>query len=45
MDPQPTLGRKLLVTGTFVVGSTTDANNDRLDRADNAKIPNPKHRR
>ena len=45
MDPQPSLGRKLLVTGTFVVGSTTDANDDRSDRADNAKTPNPKRRR
>ena len=45
MDPQPSLGRKLLVTGTFVVGSTTDANDDRLDRVNDAKTPNPKRHR
>src|ERR1039458_8185816 len=38
-------GKEALVTGTFAVGSTTDANDDRLDRADNAKTPNPKRRR
>jgi hypothetical protein len=45
MDSQPSLRRKLLVTGTFVVGSTTDANDDRSDRVDNIETPNPKRRR
>jgi hypothetical protein len=43
MDPQPSLEGSS-GHGTFVVGSTTDANDDRLDRADNAKTPNPKRR-
>ena len=38
-------GKEALVTGTFVVGSTTDVNDDRSDRAYNAETPNPKCRR
>ena len=38
-------GKEALVTGTFVVESTPDVNDDRLDRADIAESPNPKRRR
>jgi hypothetical protein len=41
IDPQLSLGRKLLVTGTFLVGVTRDARDERSDRADIAKTSNP----
>jgi hypothetical protein len=41
IDPQPSLGRKLLVTGTFDVGVMTDVAGDRVHGADNLKKSNP----
>ena len=39
-DPQPSLERKLLVTGTGVVLSTTDANDD-LDDGEESQLKGP----
>jgi hypothetical protein len=38
-------GKEAAGQDTFVVGSTTDVNDDRSDRAYNAETPNPKCRR
>ena len=40
IDPQPSLGRKLLVTSTGVVLSTTDANDD-LDDGEESQLKGP----